>query len=318
MKKGAWAERLKKSWRWSYQKLLLPLGGWFRRWFRPAPENREAMPETPPDSGGELPPPSQAAPEPDASEPEPLAAETAAPPSPPGWKDQALADFGDWLDQLPESPPACEPVGPQAGDLYSLMREFTALKGEIKLQNREQHKSAQALEQALEAARELGRVHEGAAARFESASQAFASQRQDLVQLWKQTGREAEKQAVLPFLEVRDALVRGVAAARALKTEHKGWFGPPKGVDGVIEGYEMALRRFDRALSQLGIAPVDPLNQPFDPRIMRAVERRSRSDQPDNQVVAVQLAGFVRGQEVLRTAEVIVNRNQTGLPPETS
>ncbi len=318
MEKGVWAKRLKKSWQWSYQKLLLPIGGWLRRWFQPAPEHKEAMPETPREPGGQGPPPLQEAREPAASKPTPLSSETTAPSSPPTWKDQALADLGDWLHQLPESPPPCEPAGPQAGDLYSLMQGFTALKGEIKLQNREQHKSAQVLEQALQTVQEMGRVHEQAAARFDSASQAFVSQRPDLVALWEQTGREAEKQAVLPFFEVRDALVRGLAAARALKSEYKGWFGPPKGVEGVIEGYEMALRRFDRALNQLGIAPVDPLDQPFDPRIMRAVERRSLADQPDNQVVAVQLTGFVRGQEVLRTAEVIVNRNQTGQAPEPS
>lgn len=61
-----------------------------------------------------------------------------------GWKEKALADFKSWLDDLPAEKPdpkanASAGLPMDACDLYTLLTEFTALRQEIRLQNREQN-----------------------------------------------------------------------------------------------------------------------------------------------------------------------------------
>ena len=83
---------------------------------------------------------------------------------------------------------------------------------------------------------------------------------------------------------------------------------PPKEMTSVIEGYDMAVRRFDRALAAVGIHPVNARGKPFDPATMRAVDTCSRTDMEKGLVAAEPFCGFVRGEEVIRTAEVVVNQ----------
>ena len=69
----------------------------------------------------------------------------------------------------------------------------------------------------------------------------------------------------------------------------------------------MALRRFDRALSYLGIEPLETVGRPYDPASMKAVGKRQDESVDDGIVLEEQLTGFIRGPEIFRTAEVVVN-----------
>lgn len=238
-----------------------------------------------------------------------------------GWKKKALADFRAWLDDLPPSQPPAEDPGPESADLLTLLSEFTALRQEVRLQSREQNKGVLALNRFIEnfqkteatldslgnknrrmaeAITALGGEFEKVEDRIRNAVENRDDARQAQ---WKQ---DIEKSAVRPFLDVRDALVRGLKAAR--KASGSGGFfrASPKNLEGVIEGYAMALRRFDRALGAVGIRPVEAAGKPFDPKIMRAVDTRPGPEEKKGTVVEEQLGGFVRGDEVIRTAEVVV------------
>ena len=82
------------------------------------------------------------------------------------------------------------------------------------------------------------------------------------------------------------------------------------GIAGVIEGYELAIRRCDRMLAQFGVHAVPTVGARFDARTMHAVDTRRVKQQAEGVVVEEYIAGFVRDGAVLRLAEVAVNRLQ--------
>ncbi len=223
------------------------------------------------------------------------------------WKQRALMDFRLWIAELPEAPLPRETAGTPSPDLFTLLSEFAGLRQEIRMQNREQNRSLREME-------DVRRAFDEARNLFNEKSHAFDDRLKEnaraLEAMEERIRRAAEKKALLPFLEVRDALERGLAAARsAAETppKRRGWFRTaPQAMEGMIKGYEMALRRCDRALAQADIRPLAALGNPFDPERMRAVSIRSAPEAEKGQVVSVQLVGFVRGSEVIRTAEVIV------------
>lgn len=208
------------------------------------------------------------------------------------WKQQAMEDFGAWLAALPDKQPGDEP-GLEACDLYTVLTEFAALRQEIKLQNRQQRTAVRDQETLAERLQAVGTQFEERLARLDRLHDALR--------------RDIEVKAVLPFLDIRDALVRGEAAARETAGVRGFWHRPPKGIDAVVEGYAMALRRFDRSLNLLGVVPIATIDQPFDAACMRAVDKRWDAEKEPGIVVEEILGGFVRGEEVLREAEVVVN-----------
>ena len=215
------------------------------------------------------------------------------------WKHRVLEDFRQWLDDLPESaaPPSSDDDEDDETiecDLHALFAELAALRQEIHLRNREQGK----------ASRELAK----AAAVYETVAHQVRRREEDLAAFERRVAGAAENRCLLAVLDVRDALVQGRHAAVRLG-ERRRWFQrPPPGAAGVVEGYELAMRRFDRTLSRFGVQGVRTVGAPFDSRTMHAVEVR-RVAQTGNGVVVEELrSGYTREGEVLRPAEVAVNR----------
>ena len=222
------------------------------------------------------------------------------------WRRNALEDFAQWLDGLGEdASDAGDAVGDDAGeqespecDLHTLFAELAALRQEVRLQNREQSR----------AGRELAK----AADRYDEAAALMQRHDADLAAFEKRVAREAENRCLRSILEVRDALARGRDAAVELRERPAGLFRrPPRGVAGIAEGYEMGLRRFDRMLSRFGVRRLQATGRPFDSRTMHAVEIRRVEQVADGVVVEELLGGFVRGDDVLRLADVAVNRVDT-------
>ena len=236
------------------------------------------------------------------------------------WKQKALSDFKSWLLDLPDTIPdaagANDNDNMDACDLYTLLSEFSALRQEIRMQNREQHRTIGTLETLAgdirNTAREFDETrgdHRRAVETVDLLARELRASADHLRRhVEKEIKREAEKRTVMPFLDIRDALVRGRQAARDAGRARGLFRKPPKEMESVIEGYDMALRRFDRALAAVGIHPVNANGRLFDPAVMRAVETCSRPDMEKGHVAAEPLSGFVRGDEVIRTAEVVVNQ----------
>ena len=220
------------------------------------------------------------------------------------WKERALEDFREWLDDLPE-PAEDGDEGededaeggagePHEIDLRDLFAEFAALRQEVRLQNREQSRASRELAKAAES--------------YDTASRLIRRREDDLAAFEKRVATEAENRCLRSVLEVHDALVRGRDAALALR-ERRGLFRRPvRGAGGVVEGYELALRRFERMLARFGVRRTQSTGRPFDSRIMHAMEVRRAEQAEDGVVVEELLGGFTRDGDVLRLAEVAVNR----------
>ncbi len=219
----------------------------------------------------------------------------------PDWKDKALENFSLWMEALPNGPPTAEATAPAACDLYTLLAEFSALRQEIKIQNRQQNKSIKTFNSFMDS-------YEGTISVFKETADEYRTRSHDMATLENNIRQTAVKATVQHFLDVRDALRRGLEAARSAGTGNPLFRRKKDRMTGVIEGYEMAIRRFDRALAAAHVYPVEVLHKPFDPATMKAVETREVPDKAQGIVIEEHLGGFMMNNDILRTAEVVVSQ----------
>lgn len=211
------------------------------------------------------------------------------------WKTKVLEDFQAWLSEVPDQAPPALSVTPDTCDLYTLLSEFTALKQEIKMQNREQHRTLKALNQITAMTDAYGEVMDH-----------FNEKTKQIAALEHNIRVETEKRTVLYFLDIRDSLVRGKASCPA-SVSKKGFFQrTPKNMDNIRDGYDMAIRKFDASLALLDIQPIASTGFVFDPMVMKALESRAAEGMEKGTVVETVSGGFKRGDEILRYAQVIV------------
>lgn len=217
---------------------------------------------------------------------------------PPGdWRRQVLDDFALWLKDLDKAVPA-----PQAfdlsHDLFQVLTEVSSLRQESKRQSREQVKLNEELMRMEELYREaLSRVN---------------TRGEDLAALRQDVQFETERSVFLLFADLRDALQRGFDEANRSAGRTTGFFRRPlPNLDAVREGYRIALDRFDLAMAKLGIRKVLAGGQPFDSRLMVAIATRHEPGAQAGMVLEESMSGYVRGEEVLRTAQVVVASEPT-------
>ncbi len=74
------------------------------------------------------------------------------------------------------------------------------------------------------------------------------------------------------------------------------------------QGQQISLRRLERLMEQYQLKPIECLNKPFDPDLMVAVEIGRQANIENGQVLLVYRPGFYWQGQLLRTAEVKVNR----------
>ena len=73
---------------------------------------------------------------------------------------------------------------------------------------------------------------------------------------------------------------------------------------GLLEGYGASLRRVDAALEANGVRPIECAGRPVDPARMHVVGVVHREGGANGEVVEVVRRGYVRGDRVIRHAEV--------------
>ena len=111
---------------------------------------------------------------------------------------------------------------------------------------------------------------------------------------------ELEKQKlVVPFLEVLDNLERAISAA-------------PTGMesDSLRQGVELVAKLFRSKLKDMGVEPIEVLNQPFDPHLGQAVGVVPVSDAGQDGLVSEEvLRGYRLGDQIIRPAQVLVGKH---------
>jgi molecular chaperone GrpE len=210
-------------------------------------------------------------------------------------KQRLVEEFRTCLEQWEEEDAdQGEPV-----DLRTLLGEMAALKNEVRLESR-QFKSA--LEE-LKSFGEALRAHNERLARDLERARAEAAEGQ----------RQAERRLLLGMLDLRDRLQAGADAAAARRPSALARLvpGETRFARALSEGLTLTLQRLDELLATHRVRPIEALGQPLDPQRMRAVGVEAAPNAPDGVVLREARRGFHHGGELLRAAEVIVNKKAT-------
>ncbi|MFT3828411.1 MAG: nucleotide exchange factor GrpE [Opitutaceae bacterium] len=79
-------------------------------------------------------------------------------------------------------------------------------------------------------------------------------------------------------------------------------------VDHLTAGVKMTLDKFYQLLREHGIEKIPSLDKPFDPHRHEAVSMQKIEGKPDHTIVQVYREGYIKGDQVLRYAQVVVNQ----------
>jgi len=220
-------------------------------------------------------------------------------------KEQLLERFRAYLDQQPETPG--EPGQDQRRtDLYSLFSELVALKNEVRLESR-QIKTVLDEFRAVFATLQTSQSQLGN--ELEHTRNALPEQR-----------RATLKPVLLELLELRDRFEAGL---RILQNYRPTFWVRLLGrrrrertlLQAIAQGQDISLRRLEQILNAQQVIPLAVEGQPLDPHTMRAVELDHRPDLANGIVTEELRKGYLWQGELLRLAEVKVNR-QPELPAE--
>ena len=181
-------------------------------------------------------------------------------------------------------------------DLHTLLAEMAALKSEVRLQARQ-------FKTALEQTQALG---DALRAQSERLQQDLDRARAQATQAKSQ----AERGLLLGLLELRDRLQAGLdmQAARRPTTLQRLLSGDQRFNQSLREGSALTLQRLDELLDSHRVRPIAALDQPLDPQCMHAVAVEWAPLVAEGRVLRELRRGYLQGTELLRAAEVIVNK----------
>lgn len=103
---------------------------------------------------------------------------------------------------------------------------------------------------------------------------------------------------VSDLLPVRDSLELGLNAARESQAD----------AGKLLEGMDLTLKMLGDVMHRFGVAPVEPMGEPFDPNLHQALSVQPRDDVPANTVVVVVQKGYTLNGRLVRPAMVMVSR----------
>lgn len=210
-------------------------------------------------------------------------------------RQRLVEQFAHSLEQAADAVSAdtSEPA-PPAPDLHTLLAEMAALRNEARLQARQARSAVDELHAFGEALREH---NERLQRDLEQARAAAATAR-----------AEAERGLLLGLIDLRDSLQAALAAAQPPRG-WRAWFGGAARLAASLrEGSALTLQRVDALLAGHRVRPIAAVGQPLDPHSMRAVAVEASAGQPAGVVLRELRPGYRQGSELLREAEVIVNK----------
>jgi len=214
---------------------------------------------------------------------------------------QWLLEAEAWRNLAPA--PGEAPSDAQSVDLHTVVREWIALRQELKLEARGSKAARERLDGAVEEFRGgVDQVAEEAKALLST-----VVRERDRLRDEARTLRESEAQSwAEALLDLHDVLSRAAEASERARRRRgwRRWFRRDETLDSLHEGYALALRKLDAALESRGIRVIDCPGRPVDPYRMRVVDVVRRADVPPGHVVEVIRDGYEWGSRVIRYAEV--------------
>jgi len=214
-------------------------------------------------------------------------------------KEQLLERFRAYLDEPPDLTPDEAGVAERRTDLYALFTELVAIKTEVRLESRQ-------LKTAMDDFRAV-----------------FATLQTSQSQLGQELDRAHQrtpdhqwamlKPVLLDLVELRDRFEAGL---RVLQNYRPTFWVRLLGrrrrerdlLHAMTQGQDISLRRLDQLLNAHQVIPLDAEGKKLDPHTMRAAELDERPDVPNGVVTEELRRGYLWRGELLRLAEVKVNR----------
>jgi len=209
-------------------------------------------------------------------------------------KKRLLEEFQSYLEQTDleqahgEAPP----------DLATLLGEMAGLKAEVKVESRHFKTTLDTLGEALSAIQSDNKA----------LSDVLAGHQ---VQLQQQRD-EILRAVLLELVDIYDRLSVGFGVLQSYHPVSSLFNHSKKQdvdfIDAFKQGQSMTLRRFEQLLQRHRVVPIDCAGKMLDPHTMTAVEI-AHDAKLDNGIVIEELRkGFLFGDQVLRLAEVKVNK----------
>jgi molecular chaperone GrpE len=216
-------------------------------------------------------------------------------------KDALTSRFRAYLDRTGADAPATGDegrVGEAAPDLFTLLAELAALKNEVKLESRQVKSALDEFRGLFDTLRET--------------QTRLVDEQQQRCEQARAADRRDSRDLLLELLDLRDRIQAGQTQAARFRP---GWLSrrrrAPKLIALLADGMGMNLRRLDETLARRGVRPLPAVGRPFDPQRMHAAELTRDPGRPNGQVVAELRSGWLLHGELLRPAEVVVNRFDT-------
>lgn len=205
-----------------------------------------------------------------------------------------IEQFSDFIETAPET---LTPPADKVTDIYSVFEEVTVLKSEVKTQSRH-------IKSALDEFKEVFTALNSSQSYLE---QSINSQQQQL----EQQTSQLLKPVLITLIELHDRLE--VALQASADPEPKGFFARFKRpmwqkMQTIRQGQEITLRQLQRILIEYQVEPVDCIDQRYDPLTMKVTSIDNQSTKPDNLVLEETQKGFLWKGQLLRLAEVKVNK----------
>ena len=214
---------------------------------------------------------------------------------------QALIDrFRGYLDMAQDGEEPPDDPG-ETADLFSVLVEVAALRSEVRRESR-------LVKEALEQFRGVFDTLQASQATLQRELDRARTEMRDQAQ-------SALRPLLLDVIDLRDRLVAALtlsAAAAGPRWRDRLWRRDRSGVAAWQEGLRMTLRRLNQILLDRRVVATQLAGSPFDPRLARAIGTVAGSAVAEGTVIEEVRAGFLWGDQVLRTAEVIVSKGDAG------
>jgi molecular chaperone GrpE len=150
------------------------------------------------------------------------------------------------------------------------------------------------LQQALTEAEERAKSHWDQYLRAVADLENVRKRAQRDIEAANRYGLEKFAQELLPVWDSLDLAVQNAGKAADVRT--------------LVQGQEATLQLLSKALKKIGVAPINPSGEPFDPARHEAMMAQESTTAAPNSVLQVVQPGYELNGRVLRPARVIVSK----------
>jgi len=212
-------------------------------------------------------------------------------------KSELLDQFQNYLDQNKSD----SFISNAQPDLHTLLSELTSLKTEVKAESRHYKNTLDTLSSALTTVQEDNKT---LSTQLETSTKQLAQQQLKIT-----------RTMLLDMMDIYDRLTTGndvlqnyrPIASLFKKSREKD----VRFIKHFKQGQEMTIKRFKQLFQQYQVRQIDCVKKTFDPMTMNAVET-GRDEKLENGIVLEELRkGFYFQDQVLRLAEVKVNKTNS-------